>query len=188
MVKKLRIGILTASFALLGVAGVVYPTAAIAHEGEHDSTNAHDTTERQTTAKQRFAGRLDEARKKVCVSRSTAIKKVMTNGAEAGQRHMNFFGKSVERIQQFYESKKLTIANYDQLLASISAKKDAVQSALTALRAVPAFDCSSDNPVGNVDDYKAKLAAVRNALKEYRSAIHALLVAVKNAAQTAEGA
>jgi hypothetical protein len=187
MVQKLRIGLVAAVMAVAGVVAVVYPTAAIAHDGEHDSTNAHDAADRQSAAKQRAAGKLDEARKKVCNNRSTAIKKVMTIGADAAQRHLNFFGKSVERIQQFYTNKNLNVANYDQLVASVNAKKEAVQGALASLKAVPGFDCNSDNPVGNVDDYKAKLAAVRNALKDYRSAITALLVAVKTAAQTAEG-
>ncbi|HSE60788.1 MAG TPA: hypothetical protein VLA88_00675 [Candidatus Saccharimonadales bacterium] len=188
MVQTLRIALVAASLAVVGVVVAVNPSAAIAHDGIEHTTDTEATShERQEAAKQRMAGKLDEARKKVCQNRVSNIKKIMSNAGEAAQRQQAVFGKIAERVQQFYATKKLNVANYTQLVDAVNTKKEAVTAALAAVRALPQFDCSADNPVGAVDQYKVKLQGVRNALKDYRSAVHALLVAVKTAAKAAEG-
>lgn len=188
MMRKLHLSLVATALAVVGVVVAVNPSAALAHDGETHSTDAEARAHLQETVKERVQGKLDDARKKVCNGRATAIKKIMTNGVEAAQRQQSVFTKISERVQQFYTTKKLNVSNYTQLVEMANTKKDAVTAALAALKAVPAFDCNSDNPVGNVDAYKVKLQALRNALKDYRSAVQALLVAVKNAAQAAEGA
>lgn len=189
MVQKLRIAMVAAALAVVGVTVAVNPSAAIAHDGTEHSTEAETAAhDRLEAAKQRIAGRLDEARKKVCNARVGNVKRLMSGGAELAQKQQALFGQIAERVEQFYTNKKLNVANYQQLVDAVGTKKEAVTSALAAVRALPAFSCDSDNPVGAADEYKVKLQAVRNALKDYRSSVQALLVAVKNAAKAAEEA
>jgi predicted methyltransferase len=91
------------------------------------------------------------------------------------------------RVEEFYAKKQLTIANYEALKAVAVAKYDIATEAVEAVKGSVAFDCGSDDPVGTADAFKAKVKVMHSALKDYRSAINALLVAVKTAASGTEG-
>jgi hypothetical protein len=200
MSQKIRIGIVAlfvATAAVVGVGGAVSVRAHEVEESETEHVNTTTTTtsndshknndERLSEVKQRVQGRLDEAKKKTCNARVTAITKIMANAAAAGKRHEEVFGKILARVEEFYTNKKLTVANYDALVAAANAKKEAATAAVAAVANNVAFDCNSDNPVSVADAFSGKVKAMRQALKDYRTAIGALLKAVKQAAEAAQG-
>jgi hypothetical protein len=181
MIKKLPLGVITLAIA---VAGAV-PAAAMAHEGHNHSTTAQTTASEST--KTRIQGRLDDAKKKVCNTRADAIHKVMQTAATTGQKRTDLFQKIATRVKEFYANKKLNVPNYDQLVAAITTKKQAADDAILAVKDATGFNCDSDNPVGTADQYKADVLAMHEAIKDYRTAIGALLTAVKTSAVAAEG-
>lgn len=176
--RKVRIGVAAAAVAVLGVLGMVAPAAA--HQ-EETGAGAH-----REDLKARAKGRLDEARRKVCTGRTGAIVAIMQKSGDAGQRHLNLFNDIKNRVTEFYAAKKLNVANYEALKSAAEAKYAAAAEAVKAVKEVKSFDCNGDNPVGLADGYKAKIAAMHIQLKDFRAAVHALLVAVKTAA-AAEG-
>lgn len=136
------------------------------------------------TVGERIRGRLDERHMKVCEAKSAAIKTIMQRAATQGQKNMDVFSKIATRVEQFYVNKKLKVSNYDQLLAAIDAKKTAATTAIATVKSSSGtFNCGAADPVGNVDQFKKDLQAMRQALKDYRSAINNLIVAVKTAAE-----
>lgn len=168
-----------AGVAVLILIAMAFP--AIAQE------RANTGSDRREAAKERMQGRLDEARKKACEARSKAILNIVARSAAQGKKHLDTFTKISERVKQFYADKKLTISNYEQLVAAADTKKAAAEAAIQVVKDTTTFDCSGDNPVGTADAFKTKIRAMHQSLKDYRSAINELLVAVKQAGKKAEG-
>jgi hypothetical protein len=214
MSQKVRMSLAAAVIAMAAFLSLGGAYAVQARHGEDDTTSTetqaqteteteteHGTTTTTTTAtttdsgspehqaavKERVQGKLDDARKKVCTARVTAIKKIMANAATAGQRHMEVFDKILARVQEFYIKKKLSVANYDALVAAANAKKAAAATTIDAVKNNVNFDCNSGNPVATADAFNGKVKAMHQALKDYRTAITDVLKAVKQAASAAEG-
>jgi hypothetical protein len=175
----------------------VAPITAVplmAHEGEDHSSEA--TTKRlsdeqrakiREKVKQRIEGRLDAAKKTVCEKRVAVITRIMTNAAQMGTRHLGVFDKILQRVQEFYTTKKLTVENYDALVAAAASKKEAAQTAIKAVEDNVNFDCSAENPVGKVNAFNGQVRAMHKALKDYRTSVKDVLVAVKQAAKATAG-
>ena len=131
-----------------------------------------------TEAKQRLEGKKLE----LCQAREQRITSTMEQMTGRGEKHYEVFTKIADRVKAFYTDKKLTVANYDALTAEVDAKAQAVEAAIASTKSVgTVFTCNSDNPkiasTAFRDAFKAQVAA----LKEYRTAIKNLIVAVKSA-------
>jgi hypothetical protein len=131
-------------------------------------------------------GKLDTAKEKVCAMNTSRINVIVANAKQRYQTNFTLFNNVLQRIEQFYTNKKLSVSNYDQLLATVNTKKDAVTTALNAFKAEPVFSCGTGNPGEQVMKYQTEATSVRTALQSYRSAIKDLLAAVKTAAQEAK--
>jgi hypothetical protein len=174
--------VITGVFAVFGLA-----LPAAAHQESTVQPHAHaDHQEmphveppQQTT---RLYGRLDEAKRKVCETRKATVASIMQKAADKGERNVALFKNIYDRVIAFYEVKKLNIANYSAIMASATSKYDAAIAAIKKVKDAPVLDCGGDNPVGRADEYKAYVAAIPNTVKDYRAAVHMVLVAVKNAA------
>lgn len=142
--------------------------------------------DKRAAIKERLVGKLDEVKKRTCQQRTETIKKIMANASRVGGQHLGYFEKALARIQDFYVSKDLTVANYDDLVAAVNSKKVAAQAAIDAVKANTDFNCDGDNPVGTIDAFNGQVKAMHTALKEYRAALKELLVAVKTAAEAKE--
>ena len=152
----------------------------MAHNGEeHEAATT-------TSVREEVKGRLDEAKKKVCENRATAIKRLMNQAAEQGTKKLNTFGTYTTRIQEFYSNNTLVVANYDALVAAVAAKKVAAQTAIATVKDNTSFDCNAENPVNKINAFNGQVKTMVEALKEYRASIKNLLIAVKQAADAAQ--
>jgi hypothetical protein len=173
------------------------PETETENEAEHTttSTETHRSAEvekqraelelKVSEVKAANKARLTDARKKVCETRSGKINSIIQKRSEQANKQLAVFKKISERVQTFVTTKNLTVENYDTLVAAINTKEAAAQAAIDVNTATT-FDCttaSSDNP-SHVP--KTTVEAVRNTLKEYRTAIKNLIVNVKASAQKAE--
>lgn len=149
------------------------------HNHADDQEIPHVAPPQQTT---RQYGRLDEAKRKVCESRKETIATIMQKSAQKGERNLALFKNIYDRVIAFYDAKNLNITNYSAIVASATAKYDAANAAIKKVNDAAQLDCGGDSPVGRADEYKAYAAAIPNTLRDYRAAVHMVLVAVKNAA------
>ena len=186
----------------------LFALPVLAKDGADDSTTAETTTttntstddqnetetetERENTPlsdrlKERTEGKLSAIKAKVCEKRVNVIKSIMAKAAVQGAKHLDVFTKIATRVEEFYTTKKLTVSNYDALVADVTAKKTAAQAAIDAVKNDTSFSCSDTNPIGKIDGFNDKVRAMHTALKDYRTAIKNLIVAVHQAADAAEG-
>lgn len=131
--------------------------------------------------------RLSAARLRVCQLHETVIKTRLSHLGQLASSMEDKFASISGRVQTYYTNKVLpsgkTVANYDTLVTDISTKKAAVDSALTKAKTdVAGFDCTVANPKGQLTSYRLDMQAVKQALKDYRTAIKDLIVAVRSIA------
>jgi hypothetical protein len=135
-------------------------------------------TEKRQNAKQHTA----DQKKKSCEARAANIKKRADNYATAAQRHLSVFNKIFTRVQDFQTKKNLSVANYDELVATATAKQTAAQAAVDALKSADVtIDCTQADPASAVANLKEATSNARTALHEFRLAIKDVVVALKGA-------
>ena len=188
---KLRYFIPLSVFLLLIV--FVPPVLAI---GKPDSLGRPEGAGRDTTAiqeekKQQAQNRLTEAKLKACQAKEKAIKKRVEQLTKLVATMQEKFDAIAGRVEKYYTLKVVpngkTVANYDSLVADIQTKKGGVQSALTtAQNNAGTFTCDGNDPKGQLIQFKDDMRTVKSALKDYRTSIKNLIVAVRSVTGTTE--
>lgn len=129
--------------------------------------------------------RLTDAKLKSCQAKQNAIKKRSDQLVKMTNNMLDKFDKIATRVETYYTDVVVpsgkTVSNYDALLADIAAKKTAVQTALTKAQTdAQAFDCTGSDPKGQLTQFREDMQSVKKALKDYRTAIKNLIVAVRS--------
>lgn len=131
--------------------------------------------------------KLEAVKLKNCERKQDAIVRRSTRLSERAQRQLTNFEQKANRVEDFYNNrlvpKGITLDNYDELLVDIEARKQAVNEATTSAKtAAENFDCTTDDPKGQLANYRIDMQNAVSALKNYRTAIKNLIVAVRTAA------
>lgn len=156
------------------------PSRDVAMLRAEDAREAVEAKKQELKTKK--AEKLDDIKLKVCEKRLAGIKKIMTSIQERATRQIDVFNKISERTQKFYVDKAYTVAGYDDLVKTVNDKKEATEAVAQNVAAFGAdFTCSSDNAGSFKADVKAQLQAQNDALKDYKTAVKNLIVAVKSA-------
>lgn len=131
--------------------------------------------------------RLEGAKLKACEAREKRISATMAQMTKRGENHIAVFTKISDRVKAFYEKKGHTAEDYDMLVAEVDAKKASAEAAVASAQSVgDVFSCDSDNPKIASEQFREAHKAQVAALKEYRTAVKNLIVAVKSAQSQAE--
>jgi len=126
-----------------------------------------------------------DKKQKVCENRKDEIEKRGSNYAAAAQRHLDVFNNIFTKLQTFHDTKHLNVTNYDALVADATAKQTAATNAVQALKnADVPIDCTATDPASSVATLKVAVQNARQALKDYRSSLKNLVVALKGASTT----
>ena len=134
---------------------------------------------------------LADAKLRSCQAKEDAIKKRASRLTQLATTMEGNFDKHAQRVEDYYTSKVVpsgkTVANYDSLVADIQAKKSAVASALTtAQNDATNFSCTGADPKSQLTQFRKDMQAVKRALKDYRTSIKNLIVAVRSVTGTTE--
>lgn len=185
MLKKLSVLAIVLSLLLFT------PVAVLADDNTENSRPSNGLMVRDSVrqeVKQEAKSDIQNVRQKTCETRMETIRNRSGSLSDrAGKMEDNFSSISA-RVEEFYTSKLvpagITVSNYDSLVSDISAKKDAVDAALTEANGeAKNFGCDDLTVVKtNVDSYRTSMQKVIAALKEYRTSIKNLIVAVRTAA------
>lgn len=129
--------------------------------------------------------RLTNIRLKFCQNHEDEIKTRVTSLNKLVVGMIATFDAIAARVEDFYTNKVIpsgkTVPNYKELTDAITAKKAAVTTAMTnAQNDVSTFNCTSDNPKGELNLFRTDMQAVKKALQDYRTSIKNLIVAVKS--------
>lgn len=129
---------------------------------------------------------LNSDRKKTCEDRKGNIDKTMTQYSATIQNRLMLFNKITERIRTYYETNKLSVAQYEQLMAQVTTTQQTATEAMNQVRQGASIDCGSGDPIGTAQQFRTQVQTAQQALQQYRLAIHNLLTAVLAAAETSE--
>ncbi|MBI3397376.1 hypothetical protein HY045_02780 [Candidatus Woesebacteria bacterium] len=140
---------------------------------------------------QQAQNRLIDAKLKACQARENAIKTRSTHLGQLATTMEEKFDAIAKRVEEYYTTKVVpsgkTVSDYDALVADIQTKKTAVQTALTQAQAdSTGFSCTGDDPKGQMTLFRKDMQAVIQALKDYRTSIKSLIVAVHSVTGTTE--
>lgn len=194
---KLTISALAVIVSIIAVgAGIVRAeensTTTETNDNEESKSTIRDGAEAAKERKQKVIenkektkAKLDAAKLKVCENREAKIEKTMTNLQKRGENQIAVFDKIYERLKKFYTDKGYNISNYSTLMANVEAKKLAAE---TTIKEVAAMDkdikCSDDNPKSVAETFRTKMKELISKLKEYRTSIKDMIVAIKSAQST----
>jgi hypothetical protein len=124
---------------------------------------------------------LAAAKLKVCKNREKAINGIMSRINTRGQNQITLFDTIATRVENFYTKQGKTVNNYDQLVSAVDAAKVQAQTDLSTLQSNSTFTCDSNNPKATVTAFQSYLKTEITDLKNYKTAVKNLTVAVASA-------
>lgn len=135
--------------------------------------------------------RVGQVKMKVCEAKQESIQKRMDQLTQLATNMQGKFATHTQRVMNYYTEKILpsgkTVANYDTLVADIEAKNTAVSENLAkAQLTANSFTCEAENPRQILTSFRIDMQKTKAALKEYRTSIKNLIVAVRGVAKTVE--
>lgn len=126
--------------------------------------------------------KLSAGRLQSCQAKEDSIKKRAAQLTQLAENMQVKFDLIANRVEEYYLTKvslDSTISNYHELVADVQTKKTAIQTQLSIARVNTSnFNCGSDDPKGQLTQYREDMQAVKNALKDYRTSIRNLIVGV----------
>lgn len=126
--------------------------------------------------------KLSASKLEICKAHEANINNRIARIADRSAKHLELFNQISERTQTYYVNSGRTVVNYDVLLADIATKKASAEQAVADIIATTAnFSCESENPKIVVEEFKLSLTASIQVLRDYRTTVKDLLVAVKTA-------
>lgn len=117
---------------------------------------------------------------------NTKFDRIVTHSQKIQTKIDNILNKATA----YKTDNNLTPTNWDDLLSAAQAAQTASAQSITDLQNVtPTIDCNSDSVSTDVATFKAAAATTRDNLKTYKTAVKALLTALRDAKQptTTEG-
>lgn len=142
----------------------------------------------KSMVRQEIKGDIKDLRAKSCEVRMDNIKKRSESLAERAEKMENNFGALAVRVQEYYTTKLVpagvSVSNYDALVSDIATKKAAVDIAIAEAKSkTTSFDCTDVSTAKTrVSEYRVAMQKVIAALKEYKTSVKNLIVAVRTAA------
>lgn len=126
-----------------------------------------------------------------CQAREAGVKTRMAQLTKLSTNMETTFDRIAEKIKAYYTETVLpsgeSVKNYDALVANIAAKKAIVQTELADADAdIKGFSCTLGEPKTLMNQYQVNMRAVKTALKNYRTSIVDLIVAVRTVSKDIE--
>ncbi len=124
-----------------------------------------------------------DGRLRACQAHEDAIKRRLTHLTNLVTNMETKFDAIATRVENYYTNKVVprgkTVANYNTLVSDIQTQKTNVQTALKKAQTdANSFSCTSGSPKAQLTQFREDMQAVKEALKDYRTSIKNLIVAV----------
>lgn len=181
--KKLRILAPIGVLALVAVASPVgaKPAAASMSPAQHKaavSQRLQAVRAKVAAMKADHQAKLADKRLEVCNKRADRINQIASQSVQQSRKNLAVFAGIEQRVEDFYTTKQLSVANYDALTTAADQKKADAEAALQ-VASETSFSCDQTNPAHPGEVIKSLMQTQHQALKDYRTAVKNLIVAVK---------
>jgi lysyl-tRNA synthetase class II len=129
-----------------------------------------------------------QMRQKSCEARKASLTKRMTNSVAAATRHKQVFDNIYTKVQTFYTTKNLNVANYADLKAKVDAAQADAAAKIDALKSLDiTVDCTqTDSLASNLSAFKTAVGSTRDSIKAYRTSLVALITAIHGASTSTD--
>lgn len=126
---------------------------------------------------------------RACQAREGVIKTRLTHLVSLATNMEAKFDAIAGRVENYYTTKVVpsgkTVSNYNSLLTDIQNKKASVFAVLTKAKTdANNFTCTNVKPKDQLTQFREDMQQTKSALKDYRTSIKNLIVAVHSAAGT----
>lgn len=120
-----------------------------------------------------------------CKAKEALIKNLLDKVVSRVNSALTKFDSITSRVKDYYTNKVVpsgkTVPNYENLVADIQDKKTAAEALLATTQAdIGAFSCNSSNPKGQIAKIRGDVKNLKKALKDYRTSVKNLIVAVRS--------
>lgn len=145
------------------------------------NTEAQKTVQQLEAKKTALKAKTEAERTKLCQTKSTELSTRLKNKVSDVEKHKAVFDKIFARVTAFHDTKSLTTADYDSLVAKTTSAQQAAADSIATLKAFDTnVDCSNVGAAATkLEAFKQALTQTRDSLKSYRTALKNLTVAVK---------
>lgn len=181
-------------FALLFAAALVLPIAVSAQdqdrEGGQPAEVATRIAERRQAAKERISEQREnaetksqEARQAACERRTEKLESAMDRLVAQATRLLGVMDSFHERVEGFYESGQLTVANYDELIGNVDVAQEAAYVEVAALLELNVdINCEEADVAAVVSAFRGSTQTAKDSLREYRRTLVELISAMRSEA------
>ncbi|MEI7818728.1 MAG: hypothetical protein WCI47_01270 [bacterium] len=137
--------------------------------------------------KEKRSDKKDELRIKRCEAKESVAKQRFTNIQEKGSTVKAKIDAKLARVKEFEKKKGITVENEAALLADVALKGQAVDAAISDIKASAAgFSCQNDDAKLQAELIKSKVEVFKVSVKAYRESLHTFFDAVRQAAEALE--
>ncbi|MFZ1249258.1 MAG: hypothetical protein WAQ24_02965 [Candidatus Saccharimonadales bacterium] len=127
-----------------------------------------------------------EQKKLSCEKRQAGFQTKAQNYAKYARKHYDTFVALQTKIENFYNTKHLQVADYESLLGKALTARDAAEANVRALESFnTTLDCTAGDPAQQVATLKTALSTARTSLQEYRTKLRDIVTALKGASTAA---
>jgi hypothetical protein len=139
-------------------------------------------------AKQNHKKQTEAQREKVCDAREANLTKRMSRSVTVANQYKDNIDRIYGKVKDFYTTKQLNVANYDELTANVDTAQSAAADSISALKSLDvSVDCASQTVADSVASFREAVTGSRDSLKTYRQALVDLITSLKGASTSAGG-
>jgi hypothetical protein len=170
-----------------GTSGSGRTTTSTTHTetGTENETETGDNSGSGDSDQSHSGRQLSQARLHVCENRQHVINNITSRIVKRGTNQLNLFTTIAQRVETFKTGHSLTVANYDQLVATLQTDQAKVTSDLATMKSNETLECSG-NPQGVASSFQTALKQEISDLKTYKTDVKNLITAVKAAARASD--
>jgi hypothetical protein len=152
-------------------------------EVEHNVTlfkqhGRQNLTERRQNKTEKTAAQ----RQKVCVNVQKAVNNKLSAFNNHADSYLTRLNTAYTKLKDYQSTKNVQVDNWDSLLSAANDKQASATASVDALKALgTSVDCTSSDPAAMLASVKSGAADTRNVLKEYRTSLKNIIVALAHA-------
>ena len=149
--------------------------------GPERGAEARETAqERRERAQAEASERQAQVRQDVCERQQDRLEEVLPRMATSAVRLLDVMDDMYERVEGFYASGQLTVANHEELTGEVDEAQVNAQSAVEALEGyVVELDCDQPGLGTQLDGHRQLVGEARDDLRDYRDALVGLIQALR---------
>lgn len=123
----------------------------------------------------------------LCQNREQSMNTKINALKSAATSQLGNLDSAFMKLKAYQSTNNVTVANFEDLVAAANTQQQTATNEVAALgSAAVNVDCTSEDVAVQLGTIKVATAAARTALKDYRTALHNILVALAEATQTTD--